>query len=321
MKQAEHLNNAISDSVELLRSLDFSKLENHQRGDLVVPGSDGRFRPISELFYNDIGSRARQFQAPADRVQVHRTVLTSLCQKLGIASLGSLHLQPLGLDLEDMGEDLTTRIRNVLRAYSIEQAFNEFLANAADAGASEFSIMLDNDMSRRQACADDVLCENLAQYCTGPALVLYNNAEFTTDDIRGICRIGRGGKEGRDETIGRFGLGSLSFYHFSEVRPLYLRRNDLLKPVSARDDPHGIISPSPRSVGTESPHRLGEERLCSNASKRSEVRKAFLMNHAVGLIGFRFYPGHLHVFDGLCGFDSANTDHYQGVRPTFLSTL
>ena len=213
--------NAVFDSVDLLRALDLSGIEDHLRSELVVPGSDGRLHPIVELFYNDIGSRAHHFQLPAERVQVHHIVPTSLCCRLRIASLGSLQLEALGLESEDMREDLTTRIQNVLRAYDIGQAFNEFLANAADAGASEFRIMLDNDVSRRRAHADEVLCENIAQYCTGPALVVHNNAEFTMDDIRGICRIGRGGKEGREATIGRFGLGSLSFYHFSEVSCSY----------------------------------------------------------------------------------------------------
>ena len=115
-----------------------------------------------------------------------------------------------------MREDLTTRIGNVLRSYDIEQAFNEFLANAADAGARKFNIMLDYG-GNRWAQSSEVLCQNMAQFCRGPAVIAHNDAEFTMDDIHGICRIGRGGKEDRQGTVGRFGLGALSFYHFSEV--------------------------------------------------------------------------------------------------------
>ena len=116
-----------------------------------------------------------------------------------------------------MHEDLTTRVKNVLRAYDIKQSFNEFLANAADAGATQFNLMLDYS-SHREARVPDVLSANIGAFCNGPALVVHNDSQFTMDDIRGICRIGRGGKEDRDGTVGRFGLGALSFYHFSEVR-------------------------------------------------------------------------------------------------------
>ena len=69
----------------------------------------------------------------------------------------------------------------------------------------------------RRIDPSEVLCHNIAQFCQGPAVIAHNNAEFTMKDIRGICRIGRGGKEDREGTVGRFGLGALSFYHFSEV--------------------------------------------------------------------------------------------------------
>lgn len=218
MKQLEPSTEIVSDSVELLRALDPSKLRDHERQNLVAPGRDGRLYPIAELFYNDLGPRACHFQLPPNRIQVHDAVeWADLCPKLRVVSLGSLHLTPMNLDSEDMCEDLTTRIQSVLRAYNKYQEFGEFLANAADAGATRFGIILDNDLFRRQASVDDVVCKTIAQCCTGPALVIYNDAEFTRDDINGICRVGRGGKESRDATIGRFGLGSLSFYHFSEV--------------------------------------------------------------------------------------------------------
>ena len=204
------------DCVLLLQALDHGSLTSQQRERLLAPDIHSRLSNVQGLYYNDLGSRAIHVAIPDDCVQVHHVMSHSLCIALQIPSLGSLHLQPLDLGFEDMREDLTTRIGNVLRAYNIEQAFNEFLANASDAGAKEFNVMLDCNGDRR-ANAAEVLCENMAQFCKGPALVVHNDAEFTMDDIRGICRIGRGGKEGIEDSIGRFGLGSLSFYHFSEV--------------------------------------------------------------------------------------------------------
>ena len=221
LKTDETSSRPISDAAELIRALDIPSLSDSERSDIVVPGNDGHLHPIAELFYNDLGPRAHHLLLPSDRVQVHPSISVGLVRELRITSLGSLHLEPLDLEYEDMRENLTTRIKNVLRAYDIEQAFNEFLANAADAGATLFNLALDTEPRRRASCSE-VLSENIAQFCTGDALVAYNNAEFTKEDIRGICRIGRGGKEDRDGTIGRFGLGSLSFYHFSEVSFCYM---------------------------------------------------------------------------------------------------
>ncbi|PIL32619.1 hypothetical protein GSI_05323 [Ganoderma sinense ZZ0214-1] len=207
---------AIEGCVQLLQALDIPSLTVPQRERLLAPGTDCRLHEIHGLYYNDLGFRAFHLESPSDRIQVHHAMLHNLCVALQIPSLGSLHLQPLELDAENMREDLSTRIGNVLRSYDVEQAFNEFLANAADAGAKKFNIMLDHGGDRR-AQPSEVLCPNMAQFCQGPAVIAHNDAEFTMDDIRGICRIGRGGKEDREGTIGRFGLGALSFYHFSEV--------------------------------------------------------------------------------------------------------
>ena len=206
----------IQDCVQLLQALDIPSLTLPQRQRLLAPGTDRRLHEIHGLYYNDLGSRALQLESPDGRIQSHHSVPHDLCAALWISSLGSLHLEPVEVEAESMREDLTTRIANVLRSYDIDQAFNEFLANATDAGASKFSIMLDCGDLRR-IDPSEVLCHNIAQFCQGPAVIAHNNAEFTMKDIRGICRIGRGGKEDREGTVGRFGLGALSFYHFSEV--------------------------------------------------------------------------------------------------------
>ncbi|KAM5530669.1 hypothetical protein V8D89_015641 [Ganoderma adspersum] len=213
---AQQSQQAIQDCVQLLQALAIPSLTPPQQEKLVAPGTDCRLHEIHGLYYNDLGARAFHLESPSDRIQGHYAMPHELCTALQIPSLGSLHLQPLELDTENMREDLTMRIGNVLRSYDIEQAFNEFLANAADAGARKFNIMLDHG-SNRWAQSSEVLCQNMAQFCRGPAVIAHNDAEFTMDDIRGICRIGRGGKEDRQGTVGRFGLGALSFYHFSEV--------------------------------------------------------------------------------------------------------
>ena len=53
--------------------------------------------------------------------------------------------------------------------------------------------------------------------CRFPSLVVYNDSQFTQDDFEGICRTGIGGKQERTDTIGEFGLGVLTMYHFADV--------------------------------------------------------------------------------------------------------
>lgn len=219
VKTPSQAKDAVSACIDLLSSLDFDSLTEEERSFLVVPANDNTLRGVKELFHNDLGGRVYQFEIPENRVRVHQSVESStLCSKLQIPSLGSLHCKPLSFVAEDMREDLTTRVANVLRSYAIGQAFNEFLANAADAGATSFDLMLDDAQARQvKEPSDELLCGGIAQFCRGTSLIVHNDALFTEDDIHGICRIGRGGQEGHIDSIGRFGLGALSFYHFSEV--------------------------------------------------------------------------------------------------------
>ena len=231
-------------------------------------------REPSALFYNDLGSRAHLLDLPTDRVHVHSVLSSSLRAKLQIPSLGSLHLQPMPFQGEDMREDLTTRISNVLRQYDIEQAFNELLANAADAGATKCNFLLDCDEARN-APSNLLLCESMAPFCRGPALVVHNNAEFTEDDIRGICRVGRGGKEEHESSIGRFGLGALSFYHFSEVCStrlnLSLVARCLTMPLGCNDSV-GLVLDHSGPFRTQSPSGMEQELVRHTSGQRPLVR-------------------------------------------------
>ena len=62
-------------------------------------------------------------------------------------------------------------------------------------------------------------------YCQGPALYVYNNAEFTKEDWAGIIspRVGSEKKKS-PEKVGKFGLGFSSVYHLTgqtetEIQP------------------------------------------------------------------------------------------------------
>jgi C4-type Zn-finger protein len=172
-------------------------------------------RPYMEIYYNDLGHRVTQIEIPSERYPSHVLVDTDLARLLKLSFLSSIAL-PMAedeIDDDDMEEALTTRISNVLRQYSPERSFFEAVANAVDAGATRVSILLDETS---HAEVGDFLTQEMADF-QGRSLVIHNDAVFQEKDWKGIRRIGQGGKQGSD-TIGRFGLGALSMFHFTEVR-------------------------------------------------------------------------------------------------------
>ena len=118
-----------------------------------------------------------------------------------------------------MKEELTTRISNVLLSYTKEQAFMESLANAADAGATEFGLTF--DVIEHSLPEDHLFVSpELKKLCRRPSLILHNDGVFSSSDWKGICSVGSGSKQGSADgkpKIGRFGLGALSMFYFTEV--------------------------------------------------------------------------------------------------------
>ena len=53
--------------------------------------------------------------------------------------------------------------------------------------------------------------------CGLPSLLVHIN-QFTPQDFEGSCRTSVGGKKGRPDTTGEFGLGVLTMYRFTDVR-------------------------------------------------------------------------------------------------------
>jgi hypothetical protein len=120
-------------------------------------------------------------------------------------------------DDEQMTEDLPIRIRGFLRDYDPRFALNEFFANADDAGATQFSmLLLPGDISSKTRNA--VISPAFDLLSREPTLFMFNNASLTKEDFLGLRRIGRGGKQDRQDTHGRHGLGALSVFYFTDVR-------------------------------------------------------------------------------------------------------
>ncbi|KAF9815249.1 hypothetical protein IEO21_04696 [Rhodonia placenta] len=254
--------------------------ENHNQEliPVFVPDVRGYLRRSDEVYYDDLGARALELALPAGFYKMHTLITDDIATRLGIRSLSSWHLGHLDAD-EDMHEDLTTRIQGVLKSYSITQSFNEFLANAADANASAFGIVFDE--SQHDNVSKPVfMTDEMKRICGGDALIIHNDSLFQEKDWKGIRHVGVGGKQGDMDTIGRFGLGSLVMFHFSEV-PMIVSGEFVL-----------FLDPSTKYLPPEG-HR-----------KRSALRLPLSKLQSL-------YNGHLSRLYGIFGF-SADKEFYDG---------
>ncbi|KAJ7461554.1 hypothetical protein FB451DRAFT_1371271 [Mycena latifolia] len=245
---------------------------------ILVPGEDSTsiLRPIAHVYFKDT---AAGFSPGPGYFRTHSAVSMSLAQALHVEALSSMALGNDDDDFDDlqMGEDFTKRVESVLKDYDVEYALNEYLANAADAKATEFSIVLDE---RTFECSK-VIGPKLADLQRRPSLFLYNNGVFTRDDFRGLRTVGQGGKGSDPDSIGRYGLGALSLFHFTDV--VQLISGDYLL----------ILDPS----GDHLP-----------ALKGNVPRTSFMMTLSKV---YSRYPDQLACFDSLHGF-SKSDPHYKG---------
>jgi hypothetical protein len=189
----------------------------------MVPDISGRPCPIDSVYYPDM-SLIDLVGEISQKSPIHNNISRSLAERLGIPLASSLTLGDDDDEDEQMSEDLVGRIRGFLREYDSQYAINEFLANADDAGATEFTILLDSAGSRDQR-KKSLIAPAFESIQGSSSLVLYNNATLSEEDFKDLLHVGRGGKTEHSETHGRHGLGALSFYYFTDVCCRVLRPN------------------------------------------------------------------------------------------------
>ena len=185
----------------------------------IIPTTEGVLKACSVTYFNDLGPHASEVPLPPGHSIASDYVDRRLALKLGLSFLSDRVSMLDGDSFMEMKEDLTTRISNVLVSYTKEQAFTEFLANAADAGATEFGITLDSTQHPLPE-NHQFVSHSLRELCGQPSLILHNNGVFSPSDWKGICSVGTGSKQGATDgnlKIGRFGLGALSMFYFTEV--------------------------------------------------------------------------------------------------------
>lgn len=205
----------VGTSISLLRSLpdDIAAKEEHTK--LLIPDKDSKLRPFSEISYNDIGEKYLLVNSDGHFI-VHPSLDESLARKLSLNRLGLRYAELRNVG-PNMGQAPITTVKRTLQQYTTNQFLLEFLANAEDAKATAFTVAV-NLTTVREEQELQVLSPAMEYLCRLPSLVVYNNEQFTSQDFGGICHTSVGGKEGRSDTIGEFGLGVLTMYHFTDVR-------------------------------------------------------------------------------------------------------
>jgi hypothetical protein len=197
---------------------------------LLIPDDHCYLRPHVEVVFNDIGERA--ILVPRDNYFLAWPLVDEgLARSLELSRLG-LKFVDLQDSPEDMGASPVTLVQKTLKQYSDKQFLSEFLANAQDAGASTFAVIL-NDFSSRGGTRR-LLSQEMDKFYNCPSVVIYNDSKFSEQDFQGILRTHIGGKKDNSRSVGQFGLGALTMFHFTEVCPFPPQPLQLLKEVCYR---------------------------------------------------------------------------------------
>ncbi|TVY34994.1 Sacsin [Lachnellula subtilissima] len=145
--------------------------------------------------------------------------------------------QPIGHNAQV--QPITTTLRNICHDYPAGGTIlRELLQNADDAGATEVRFILDEQTHP----TDELLHPLLAQY-QGPALLAYNNAQFSDKDFASLAHIGDSGKINDATTTGKFGRGFNSVYNWTDSPSIVSRDRILIL------DPHHEWSEGERKGG------------------------------------------------------------------------
>jgi hypothetical protein len=150
--------------------------------------------------------------------------------------------------------------------------------------------------------------------------VVYNDEQFTAKDSDGIHNTSIGGKEGRADTIGEFGLGVLTMYHFTDVSCVSLSSLNVVSDVIAVGNGHFQFLCSFYEPLYETPasYKLfsfsSVVGACSTVGSYLEICSFTLIFHV------RSYKDHLIALDGLFNFNM-QADSYDGVSPHLFPFL
>ena len=208
---------------------DGKKLNPDLRESLLVPihtwDNTLKLVPCSECTFCDaewLRKGGTELLITSEFPMIHKAISPETAALLGVPPISTRVTCAEAVGIEQTGphEPITTRLKNILNEYKEGVGvFKELVQNADDAGATEVQFVLDWRNHPNQRLLSPGMVE-----CQGPALLSYNNATFTDDDLKNISRLAGATKKEDLEKIGRFGLGFSSVYHFTDV-PSFITRS------------------------------------------------------------------------------------------------
>ena len=168
--------------------------------------------PATDIVYMDV----EWCDVPSNIHPCSALVTQSLAKKLKIEFVRSRVLKKyegkFGGTTFGQHEELTRRIGNILRDYRFDMTLlKELMQNADDANATQICIILDKRFHNSKEVFSDKWKD-----LQGPALLVWNDSEFSENDLIGIQKLGLGGKREDADTIGQFGIGFNAVYHITD---------------------------------------------------------------------------------------------------------
>ena len=262
------------------------RLPDFDRAKLAIPDSVRTMRNLTDIVHGEpvVDGQLAEFH------YTNAGVSNDLAERL---ELETCYERALRLSIEIGEEDddeftprekLADIISDTLGRYPVDSTFNEFLANADDAGAREVCWTV-NDAIQQIALSGTSLTPELQVY-NGPSVTVYNDASFSEKDFAGFKSIGQGGKKDDATTTGMFGRGVMTMYHFTDV-PMLLSAGYLI-----------ILDPQ-------------QQCLPKNKFRRRKAGVKLPLSRARKLAGAQ-----LGLFNGLHGF-STDMDYFEGTMFRF----
>ena len=195
---------------------------------IILVNANHILQPAQELAFND----TPWLPDEEGNTYVISSLHPSQALALGVKLTSSNYLEKHVLSTEQkfsgvpfgQKEELTQRIRNILQGYPLDITFlKELLQNADDAQASKMRVILDKRQHGKKRVPSELWGEELQ----GPALLVWNDKNFSDKDLEGIQKLGLGSKRDNDESIGQFGIGFNVVYHLTDC-PSFITRGNIL---------------------------------------------------------------------------------------------
>ncbi|XP_002740585.1 sacsin-like [Saccoglossus kowalevskii] len=205
---------------------------------IYLPGQDCILYQPKDLAYNDVPWIEVE---DGEYTFVHETFSRSLAIKLGVKPIRTKKVEEYSTGVDffigdyfGQNECLADRIKGILHNYPFGvDILKELVQNADDAQATTVHVIYD----KRKHLSEKVFNNSWIDVM-GPALCIYNDKIFTDKDIKGIQKLGIGGKRDAAEAIGQYGIGFNAVYHLTDCPTIVTNNTDLLI-----FDPHAKYAP------------------------------------------------------------------------------